>query len=121
MSDKFASPARRDPIAARSTTRVLAVPSTISGCGLAPTRSPSQDTAEEIKDSDGNPIVGDKAVSANMAIKTGLLDLSSDSDTVAEVVLSHLCTFLKWRKHFRLITSTSPENVLSNFRCVHKL
>ena len=80
-----------------------------------------QDPAEEIKDSDSNPIVCDKAVSADMAIKTGLLDLTSDSDTVAEVVLSHLCTFLKWRKHFRLITSTSPENVLSNFRCVHKL
>ena len=90
MSDKFTSPARRDPIDARSTTRVLAVPSTISGCGLAPTRSPSQDPAEEIKDSDSNPIVCDKAVSADMAIKTGLLDLTSDSDTVAEVVLSHL-------------------------------
>ena len=47
-----------------------------------------QDPAEEIKDSDSNPIVCDKAVSADMAIKTGLLDLTSDSDTVAEVVLS---------------------------------
>ena len=69
-------PPRRDPIAARSTTRVLAVSSTIPRCALAH----SQDAAKKINDSEGNPIVCDKAL-----LLTGLLDFSFD--TVAEVVL----------------------------------